>query len=365
MPSRGVRGQWEKEVDETSFLYDSNAHYALYGPELMRWHLHAVAWAYRVFKRDVRDIKAVLRFVAVFLAHMETGKRLIDGRPYALISENRLVSVLGGSKETAKAMIARVTLTKAYADLRVQYAPIVEVVEETRAGARAGLWGTGYAPIMPDGMGGQSGTVSNRDKRPGTDFAGDTVPDELAAGTVSPRPGTVISDPGTVSRAPGTAVSVDAVPSVPSYQSPPSLKSADLPGYRDFVAVFPMSPGRREQETRRAFDEWLRVGYSAEQLIEGAQKQISNVPKEQQPRFPLHFLSNPEAVRAWCGIPPKRFAASKLVDLGDGMFCYPFDGVTMDYVDCPSGSSRDVAIKVALEEFRRRWQGDCVVADCG
>lgn len=129
MNTSSVVPPWE-EVDEASFLFDGQTHYILMGPDLIRWNLYSAEWAEVVFARDKRDRAAIRRFVYVFLLHIETGKRLEDGRQFSLLSQNTIATELGCSKATAQKMIARVTLTREYEHLRSQHSPLVERVRE-------------------------------------------------------------------------------------------------------------------------------------------------------------------------------------------------------------------------------------------
>ncbi|OUO57929.1 hypothetical protein B5F74_11395 [Collinsella sp. An271] len=54
----GTSLPWD-EVEEATYLYDRSTHYALYGPDLMVWHLCALDWVDKVYARDKRDRKAV------------------------------------------------------------------------------------------------------------------------------------------------------------------------------------------------------------------------------------------------------------------------------------------------------------------
>lgn len=182
------------------------------------------------------------QFIAFFIAHIETGKRLRDGRQFALISLNTISSGLGISKVTARAMVCRVTLNGKYAYLCEDYDPIIELVEGTVAGAKDGRWGFGYAPIMP-------GTGFSKGSCTGTDSLRETEPEAETPGTVSSATGMVSDAPWPASSAPGSAIPHDTIPSVLSIISTPlsSPDSAEV-GYRELVKMFPFAPGDKDAE---------------------------------------------------------------------------------------------------------------------
>lgn len=349
---------WE-EVDEAGFLFSPGRHYSLYGPELKVWHLRANEWIEEVFSRDKRDRKAVRRFIPVFLACIETNKRLPDGRQFALISQNTLVRELKTSKETVQMIIARVTLTGRYSSLREQHVPLIEIVESTLDGARAGRWGTGYAPVLDRTWTSTSGDVvpdaapDGRGKAGGgPPSSGNGVPAN-ASGTVSRGPGTGSRQPGTgsastgtASERVGTASSGDEEPSatpcspVDDFESP---REEDC--FRELLEIFPLEPGRCMPQTRKAYDGLVARGYTPQQLVEGARRCRAELPKSEAPRFPMRFLEDPDAVRAWCGPTPERFDSKLLLETSDGHWLYRFREGPM-IIGKTSAMSRDGAIEV-------------------
>ena len=314
MDTSSVVPPWE-EVDEASFLFDGQTHYILMGPDLIRWNLYSAEWAEVVFARDKRDRAAIRRFVYVFLLHIETGKRLEDGRQFSLLSQNTIATELGCSKATAQKMIARVTLTREYEHLRSQHSPLVERVRETLDGARAGLWGCGYAPILPDSS---------------------------------------ASEPGTVSAQPGTVSPEKTVLSLSSRVSGDLSEDVMLEEYRKLIALFPMSPGPKGEETWQSYLGLIASGYTASMLYDGASRHLAATSGRERSRFPLRFLSSPDLVKAWSGPPRRRFSPDRLQKVGR-RWVYCFDATNgLEYVDCADDASREEALSAARKEAERR-----------
>ncbi len=346
MNTSSVVPPWE-EVDEASFLFDGQTHYILMGPDLIRWNLYSAEWAEVVFARDKRDRAAIRRFVYVFLLHIETGKRLEDGRQFSLLSQNTIATELGCSKATAQKMIARVTLTREYEHLRSQHSPLVERVRETLDGARAGLWGCGYAPILPDSSASEPGTVSPSGKCPGTPPQGDAVPGPEHTGTASPIPGTVSAQPGTVSPE-------KTVLSLSSRVSGDLSEDVMLEEYRKLIALFPMSPGPKGEETWQSYLGLIASGYTASMLYDGASRHLAATSGRERSRFPLRFLSSPDLVKAWSGPPRRHFSPDRLQKVGR-RWVYCFDATNgLEYVDCADDASREEALSAARKEAERR-----------
>lgn len=112
-------------------------------------------------------------------------------------------------------------------------------------------------------------------------------------------------------------------------------------GYREAIAPFQCTPGKREEETVKAYESLIDRGYSPEAIVGGIEKYMAVTLPSEQKRFPLKFFEDYDLVRGWCGKPEKQVNAKALLPTTGGWF-YPFDG-GLDRVRCDRSASRDEA----------------------
>lgn len=122
-------------------------------------------------------------------------------------------------------------------------------------------------------------------------------------------------------------------------------------GYHEAIAPFQCSPGKREEETVKAYESLIDRGYSPEAIIGGIEKYMAVTLPSEQKRFPLKFFEDADLVRGWCGKPEKQVNAKALLPTTGGWF-YPFEG-GLDRVRCNRSASREEAAEAVREMVAR------------
>lgn len=334
------------EADGIAYLCNGE-HHALYGIDLVKWQLDALDWIDEVFARDRRDRKALREFIAMFLYRIEVDKRLPDGRQFALMSMNSLACDLGVSKPTAKHMIERASLVGRYKYLRDSYPPIIERVEATVDGAKAGLWGTGYAPVTQRVHPAQPGLVSLKDaepvdggsEKPSLISLGIAEPASMQPGLTSCAPGLISATPGLDLQAAGSISLGESEPSAPTVTFPPPIEKPE--GYEEFIGLFLCAPGRKERETLSAYSNLLDRGYRPAALVEGARRYMVHAGPDERVRYPLIFLKDEGLVAGWCKKPKKTVCIERLKETPGG-WAYQYREC-LDFVGCAKDATREEA----------------------
>lgn len=113
---------------------------------------------------------------------------------------------------------------------------------------------------------------------------------------------------------PGTLLSAEDVPVDPdSVEAPDTLvgKTGDAGGaqgaYARLKGLFPCAPGAKEGETYRKFLERVEAGYNPEDIVDGAWDYLASpgVPPSEKWRYPLKWLSDDDAFRAFVRCVPE------------------------------------------------------------
>lgn len=119
--------------------------------------------------------------------------------------------------------------------------------------------------------------------------------------------------------------------------------------------LFQYQPGRREAETREAFDRLVGMGYAPRDLYDGAASYVARTPKDEQMRFPLKFLEDVSLIRGWCKAAPRTLDPAKL-GKETGFWVYPF-ATGLEYVSCPPVATKEEAFeavrRMVAEDGRR------------
>lgn len=105
--------------------------------------------------------------------------------------------------------------------------------------------------------------------------------------------------------------------------------------------LFQYPPGRREADTREAFNRLMGMGYSPRALYDGAAAYVTRTPKSEQMRFPLKFLEDVSLVRSWCKAPPRTLDPTKLCKV-ESHWAYPFKA-GLEFVVCPPTATMEEA----------------------
>ena len=158
-----------------------------------------------------------------------------------------------------------------------------------------------------------------------------------------------------VARGNGEGEALDATtsfcPHAPLPSNVPGKREID--GYSRVISLFKYAPGKKDEETRRAYANCVEQGYSADSLAEGIAAYFSSTPREEQARFPITFISDMALVMAWCKKPPRKLNPELLRQDADGFWLYPFStGASTGYVECCRDASREEAFE-AVERMVR------------
>ena len=340
---------WE-EVDGASFFY-SKEHYAPVGRDLMGWSVAALDWIDETFPRDARVRRSMRRFIPVFLHHIESDKLTADGRQFALLPLKTIMKDMGVARLTAKETVDRFTLLGKYEAMRVAHSPILEVLEETVPGARAGEWGFGYAPVMilPE----NPGSVSPEVAEPGAVKPEDTAPGMDEPGSASGDAGSVSIDPGSISFGPGTVSPDNDDLSVSTDIAANSACDKSGKDFDSFLRLFPKGAGVKRSETMERYNMLVGMGISPEALYDSAVRHLDGEAVPNRSRYPLHYLNREEVVDSLVKGLPWRFDKDKLKRLPDEMWMYLFPGCP-EFVRGCRGASREEATQRVMERAREK-----------
>lgn len=340
---------WE-EVDGASFFY-SKEHYAPIGRDLMGWSIAALDWIDEVFPRDARVRKSMRKFLPVFLHHIESDKLTADGRQFALLPLKVIMEDMGVAKLTAKETVDRFTLSGKYEPMRVDFSPILEVLEETVPGARAGEWGFGYAPII--GLPDTPGSISLDNGEPGAIKTEDAVPGMGEPGSVSSDAGSVFTDPGPLSIEPGSETPGHNEPSVCPEFTDCSASEKTVKDFDAFLNLFPRGAGVKLGETKERYNRLVGMGIPPEALYDAAARHLKDETNPDRSRYPLHYLSRDEVAGSLLKRLPWHFDKDKLKQLPDETWMYLFPEFP-EQLSCSKGDSREVAARKVMERAREK-----------
>lgn len=339
-----------KEVDGASFFYSSE-HYAPIGRDLMGWFVAALDWIDEVFPRDARVRKSMRKFLPVFLYHVESDKLTADGRQFALLPLKVIMEDMGVAKLTAKETVDRFTLSGKYEPMRADFSPILEVLEETVPGARAGEWGFGYAPIIgsPD----TPGSISPDNGEPGAIKTEDAVPGMGEPGSVSGDAGSVFTDPGPLSIELGSETPKHNEPSVCPEFTESSASEKTVKDFDAFLGLFPKGAGTKLVETRARYEEVIGSGVVPESLYDAADCHMREIPEGSRSVYPLHFLNRTEVLESLRKSQPWSYQDARLAKFPGAGWIYLFPGGN-EYVTCPKDASRPDARSAVIEMAREK-----------
>lgn len=349
MRSKYSEVPWE-EVDGASFFYSKN-HYAPVGRDLMEWSVAAFDWIDEVFPRDVRVRKSMRKFIPVFLHHVESDKLTTDGRQFALLPLKTIMEDMDVAKPTAKETVDRFTLSGKYEAMRADHSPILEVVEETVPGARAGEWGYGYAPVMDSPE--NPGSLSPDGAEPGSEKTGNIEPGMGEAGSVSGDAGSVSAGPGSASRDPGSETPKHNEPSVCTELTDSSASEKTVKDFDAFLRLFPKGAGTKLVETQARYEEVVGFGVTPESLYDAADRHMREIPEGSRSVYPLHFLNRTEVLESLRKSQPWSYQDARLTKLPGAGWIYLFPSGN-EYVTCPQDTSRPDARNVVIEMAREK-----------
>lgn len=291
---------------------------ALNTPQVAAWHSMVCQDLFELrAELDARSMGSAFLLLPFITRYVAARRLLPDGRQFCLTSSRQLAGAIGWDKKrvdrTLKVLTPYFRLIRSGGGKTVSMYEMVSI--EPVAHAASIMWDYAASGVAAASTGVTAGATGVTALPSGVAYASTGVvkqmneivpasPERDASGDAGAADVTPVRDVSGV-------VGGGNVAGPPSFQMSykPSLshqKQGEPDLYQKFLSVFPSAPGKKAEETRRAFDAKVKAGYAAADIVAGAKAYwdaASDDPRlggREQWRYPLKFLLDGNHFPAFC-----------------------------------------------------------------
>lgn len=298
---------------------------ALNTPQVAAWHSMVCRDLFeRRAELDARSMVSAFLLLPFITRYVAARQLLPDGRQFCLTSSRQLAGAIGWDKNrvnrTLKFLTPYFRLIRSGGGKTVSMYEMVGIEPVAHAASIAWDYATPGVAVVSTGAtallsGVTAGTTGVTALPSGTASAPSGVVVQMSETVPTPPERDASGDVGTAGVTPVRDVSgvvgdgsvAGPLSFQPSYKpslSPQKQRETDL--YQEFLDAFPRAPGKKAEETRRAFDAKVKAGYAAEDIVAGAKAYWDAAPDDprlggrEQWRYPLKFLQGGNHFPAFC-----------------------------------------------------------------